>query len=510
MSVRRHGGSTFPPFLRKLLLWSLAAFATLLLLTFIGYAQLLAWLQGESFRDSLEKVLADKTQAISAEIDGTLDIDANRISLAGLKVQHSGRLQGVEGRNIHAELVRSALLNKELHLTRLMVEEGALRLNLDTRSNTRAVSHQVSENFFAGLAPTRARLDRFDCKDFNAELVMDGRRYTLTDSTLTANPTAGTSAGSPRKGARSWDFRLASGRVHTPLPIIGDSSLKNATLTLGGKVCSLSDARLMLSPGELVVNAVRENASGDWSADIRGNSVDISRLIGEDWKKRISGVLYGRLRIDGNAEGIRQAEGRLSLQQGVLEALPFLSKLPVGNTYPYRSLRLEKASARLSYPHADASRNICKAWLLDNIDLRAEGGWLRVQGHALVDADGTLGGSLLIGLPDAVASRLAPPESQLYHSVFNAQGEKGYAWLRLNLSGSLSSPQEDLSVRLVTLIGSSLPEAAGTLKDLLLPAGKETPDSKTPAPRTPQPQHLLQEAGNAADKLLNTGLRSLF
>ncbi len=487
-------------------MWGFFALISLLLLAFIGYAQLLSYLQGESFREALENVLARSTQASTAEITGTLSIDANRVSLQGIDLQRDDRLQQLRAGNVHAELVRSALWDHELHLTRLMAEEGALLLDLDREGRELFPARRKASGFLARLAPTRARLERLDCKDFNTTLRFGGQDYTLTDSSLSASPT-------PRRGNKAWEFRLSNGRVHTPLPLIGDSSLKNATLTLGDKVATLSDARLMLSPGELIVNAVREHADGDWSADIRANSVDVSRLIGPDWKKRLTGVLYGRLQADGHAGGMAQAEGRLSLQQGVLEALPFLSNLPAGNSYPYRSLRVEKATARLSYPYTDAARNIQQAWLLDQIDLRSEGGWLRLQGHALVDADGTLSGTLLIGLPENIAASLAPADSPLLSSIFNARGEAGYLWLRLNLSGSLSAPQEDLSVRLRTLISSALPEAVGSLRELLLPTKAETPapteDAAAPSP-TPAPAQLLQGAGKAAGELIGSGLRSLF
>ncbi len=513
MTTRRHGGA-YSPALRKFLLWSLAGLASLLLLGFLGYAQLLTWLQGEGFRDRLENMLASKTQATEAEISGTLHIDANHLTLQGIRLQRPGQLRGLEARNLRAELKRAALLDRELHLTRLMEEECCFTLEADatinaagSATNKQAAGRPATPGFLAGLAPTRARLDQMDCKDFNATLNLGGREYTLADSSLSATP-------APHQGKGSWELRLNNGRVRTPLPILGDCSLKGAILTINDKLATLSDARLMLSPGELIVNAARQQNKGDWSADIRANSMDISRIIGPDWKKRLSGVVYGRLRADGNAEGLKQAEGRLSLQQGVLEMLPFLAQLPVGDTYPYRSLRLEKATARLSYPHADAARNIQKAWLLDEIDLRAQGGWLRVQGHALVDADGSLGGALLIGLPDNVAARLVPAESPLHQSIFNAEGEKGYQWLRLNLSGSLSNPQEDLSVRLMTLIGSDLAKTASTLQQLLLPGtGADTQSPASPGdakPASNTPGQLIREAGKAAGDIISTGLRSLF
>ncbi len=502
MSARRHGGGS-PTFLRRVLLWGLAALAALAVAGFIGYAQLLSYLQGQEFRSVLQNEIMNKTQAELCTMKDTLSIDANRVSVQALDLRwRSGLLQKVGSRGIHAEIKRSALLDKKLHFTRLVVEEGSLDLDLDSKSEQEAPLRSGKSSFLSGLAPTRAELEHFECKDFNATLRSNGREYSLTDSALTATP---------RQGQKNWELRLSSGRLHTPLPVIGDSNLKGATILMNGKAAtlSLSDARLMLSPGELIANAVLEQSTGNWSTNLRANSVDVSRLIGEDWKKRLSGSLYGRMQMDGNAEGLQVAEGKLSLQQGVLEALPFLENLPVGNTYPYRSLKLEKATARLSYPHADAARNIDKAWLLDNIDLRAEGGWLRVQGHVLVDEDGSLGGSLLIGLPENIAAGLAPVESPLHRSIFNAEGEQGYLWLRMNLSGSLSNPQEDLSVRLTTLLNAALPDAAKALRKLLLPQKADAP-AATESPAAEAPRKLMEEAGKAAGDIIGSGLRRLF
>ncbi len=509
MAARRRGGSTGSPLLRKALTGGIIAFAALLLLGFIGYAQLLSYLQGDEFRSVLQKELMDKAHANDSTMKGTLSIDANRVSLQALTLHwRSGMLQKLAGKSIHAEIKRSALLDKKLHLTRLMVEEGSLSLDLDRKGEKRPEPTRGKAGFLSRLAPTSAELERFDCKDFNATLRHGGKEYSLADSALSATPLSGRERG-------GWEIRLSNGRLHTPLPVLGDSSLKAATLTWGSRAATLSDARLMLSPGELIIDAVREQADGNWSADVRANSVDIARLIGEDWKKRLSGMLYGRLHADGNAEGLQQAEGRLSLQQGVLEALPFLEHLPVGNSYPYRHLRLEKATARLSYPHEDSARNIRNAWLLDQIDIRAEGGYLRVQGHAFVDADGSLGGSLLIGLPDSLTSSLIPAGTPLRQSIFNATGDAGYQWLRLNLSGSLAAPQEDLSVRLKTLLmGNALPEAANTLRELLLPRKTTTPAGAAPANEADKPASpagsLIKEAGDAAEGIIGAGLRSLF
>ncbi len=517
------GSHSFP--LRKLALWGAGILTGIVLLLLLGYAQLLSYLQGESFRDSLENILANKAHAESVEIDGTLHIDGHRVTLPAVSARKPGVLHGVDARGIHADMRRSALLDRELHLTRLSIEEGTLILNTELGSSEPATATQpavkkMQQGFLSGFTPRHARLDRANCNRFNSVVRFGGRDFSLTSSALEARPL-------PTLGKSAWEFRLSNGRLHTPLPILGDCSLKTATLTWGGKVSSVSDARLMLSPGELILNAAQEHNSKKWSADLRVNKMDIARLLREDWKKRLTGELFGQLDMRGSERSLSEAKGRISLQDGVLEALPFLSNLPLGNSYPYRSLCLERAEAHLSYPYADASRNIRRAWLMDNIDVQAKDGMLCMKGHVMVDEDGTLAGTLHIGLPTSIATQIAPVDSPLHGNLFS-DGEEGnsmYLWLRLNLSGTLSDPQEDLSVRLMTLVGGKLVEKAGGLLGNLLSGGKSsqpTPEDDTTSAEddeedesdeednSPSPADSIDNAGNAAKDIINTGLRGLF
>ncbi len=522
MKKRRRGNGLRSLPLRKLALWGIGILAGFLLLVVAGYFQLLSYLQGESFRDTLEKVLANKARAESVNISGTLNIDSNRLSLRGISIRRPGMLKELTARGVHAEIRRSALWDRELHLTRLSAEEGTLVLNTGLSNQKLPHVQKGSSGILSGIAPVRARLDRFNCNNFNTSLRLDGKDYQLSSSSLEATP-------APKQGKNAWEFRLNNGRLHNALPILGDSGLKSAIITWGGKVTSVSDARLMLSPGELIVNAMQDSSSKNWTADLRVNKMNISRLLRDDWKKRLSGELYGQLDAEGNAGGITRAEGRLSLQQGLLEALPILAKLPVGNTHPYRSLQLERAEATLSYPYADESRNIRQAWLLDNIDVQGKDGMLRVTGHVMVDADKTLAGTLHIGLPANIATLLAPPGTPLHSNIFNTptEGDGSYLWLRLNLSGTLDDPQEDLSARLLTLLGGNIAKTATNVIGNLFSAagqvagqtsGSTTGDNEggedTAAPEeedeTDAPSGAIKGAGEAAQDILNTGLRSFF
>ncbi len=255
------------------------------------------------------------------------------------------------------------------------------------------------------------------------------------------------------------------------------------------------------------------------------NKADVGRLLSADWKKRLSGELYARLDLAGMGSKLQQADGTLALQQACLEALPILSEIELDGTFPYRSLRLEKATCNLSYPYSDSARNIRRAWRFNDLDLRAQDGMLRVRGHVIIDEDGALAGTLVIGLPTSVVQKALPMYSTLGARIFTATGEEGYEWLNLNLSGTLDNPQEDLTVRLKTLLTEAVPEVArqaantaGNFFGQFFSAKKESPSSE-PQEKKEQPADepqqspsggILQGATKAAGDLINTGLDTIF
>ncbi len=514
-TARRHGELFSRTFVRKLILWGIAVVGSLLLLGVLGYAQLLAYLQGEGFRDSMEKTISEKIQAESVELEGTFHIDGNRVSLPGFTMLRQGMLHGLGMEQLHAELKRPALLERQLHITRFTAAKAALLLDADNSEPAAPAAAAKGSGLLSRFAPTSVSVERIDCEDFNTSLHLKGKDYTLSRSNLSAKP---------MQNKQGWEFSLSGGRLHTELPVLGDCNLEGATISASDKALTLSRGRLILSPGELIIDAVQEKKSAEWSAELRINRIDVGRLLSADWKKRFTGELYGRINFNGNSKGLQQAEGDISVQQGLLEALPILSDLPLGNSKPYRHLRLERATAHISYPHADAGRNIRRAWLMDDIDIRAAGDMLRVKGHAMVDADNSLSGTLLIGLPEKVVSGLLPLGGELGGSLFNAKGAKGFLWLRLNLSGTLDDPQEDLSVRLLTLLGGKAMDSAGDMLGMFFSGKGSTTGSKAGAnddeedfddeeeeeEAAPPARRAIKNATDAAQDIIGSGLRSFF
>lgn len=506
------------------------------MLLVIAYYQLLAHLQSPAFCHTLSKHAGNALQAEHVSLREALQIDGNRISLGEAVAENFSVIDGVAAQGISMEIDRGALWDRHLSLRKLAIEEASVFITLGQANNTPApaplpnkaesATTTVSEeqaaeehepvpeaesgestgnsggSFISNFTPNQFSLDYFECKDSDAHLLLNGQEYSLRACTTSAAP-------QKKLGRNTWQINLENGRFHTPFAYLRDTSVKNATIIASPKEINLIESCLLLTPGELRVRGTYNNTTQRWSTALRANKANVARILSEDWKKRLHGELYGELELTGKSNGLTRGAGYISLQKGMLEGLPILSQIQIGDTRPYRSLPLEKAECRLSFPYNDPRLNIRNAWLFDRIDIRAHNNLLFVQGHVIIGSDKSLGGTLRIGLP---AGRFNTPAIGLLSKIFEQEDEQGIMWLRLNLSGTLDDPQEDLSIRIATIVRQALPQIPGNaaqgfgniINNLFNRPQKqeEQPQEAPPAPS----QSPLDDAGN----LLKNSLQNLF
>lgn len=481
--------------LRRICLLTASIVLGLILILVVGYYQLLAYLQSDSFRQRVSDTARSSLNAGQVELLSCLRIQGSRLFTDGINVAHLGQVEMARATGINAEINRAALLTRRLHFHKMSMEDASIVINTGshavpqrqqkktgTRKNKRRQqlsktdSRKQPAKKIAPLAldSDTVRLEHFECRDTDIHLAHQGQTYQLLGAGITATP-------APKIAPGAWQFSIENARLHTPFTCLRDSSIKSATLVRAGNSLDLTECRMMLTPGEMRTKAHYDIRQARWTADIQVNKGNMHRLLNEDWKKRLSGELYGRLLLTGDSAGVGTASGNISLQNGLLEALPILSQLPIGNTYPYRSIELEKSDCQILYPYNDHKAG--EAWLIDKININAKGGILLIRGHVLIGKDSRLSGTLTIGLPEQVADALPLPRELLVNKLFTASGsEEGYLWVNMNLSGTLDAPQEDLSIRLSTLIGKELGQAviqgpASLMLDTLLrrpaPAGQD-------------------------------------
>lgn len=473
----------------------------LLLSPFVIRYQLLNWLQGSAFREQLSETITNKAQAQEVSIPENLRIDDERVSLPLVTLRRKDILQMATASRIVADIEKDKLYDRELSIRKLTMEEGLLRLDTAAIGADLPPVKEDEDGLLSRLVPQKVQLKAFECTDADVELTMAEKLYSLAGCRITAEP-----VGKNRKN--EWHITLENGRVHTPLSYLRSSSVKVATLLCDKKSISLTECRLVLTPGELRAKGTYSLQNNQWHLNLRANKANVERLLNEDWKKRLSGELYGTLKINGKNSEIKEATGSISLQQGVLEGLPILSQLTLVNSTPYRTINLEKAECRVRYPYSQPRHNIKAAWCFDNIDIRATEGNLLIKGYVIICPDGVLHGTLTVGLPDNVVDVLTQQAPTVFEQIFNAQGAPGYRWVNINLSGTTDSPQEDLSARLSAILATAVPQAAldmagsaarsagDILSGLLAPGAapanpdEEQPDTGEPK-QVPSPSDLL-------------------
>lgn len=440
-----HGKASGRNLMHRILVIVSAVILLLIILIIVGYFQLISYLQGDSFREKISQAATSGLKADKAEILSNFSINGSRVSCEGIDITQADSIEQARIGRISADVNRTALLGRQLHLRKLSVEEASVFIaTRPGKSKSRS-----------GINPDIFKLDLFECKDADVHFSHKDKSYQLLGANVTAMPT-------PKFARNAWQINAENARLHTPFSWLRDCSIKSATAVYHGNNLNLTDCNVMLTPGEMRAKAHYDLRFNRWNGDIQVNKGDIRRILNDDWKKRFSGEMYGRMVLTGSNGAVDSATGNLSVLNGVLEGLPFLSQLPLGNTYPYRSIPLDKADCQLLYPYSNDK--IKDAWLFDKINLSAKRGLLIVHGHILVGQNGKLGGTLTIGLPERLASTLPVPREQLVDQLFTAEGEeKGYLWVNMNLSGTIDDPQEDLSIRISTLAGRQLGKAVTEL-----------------------------------------------
>lgn len=517
--------------IRRIVLISCGIIGLLLILGIIAWYQLLAYLQGDTFRRKVCRDLQVATQAESVHMRDNLKINGDTVTQSELHFNGLGNIESIGAERIQAHIERGELLNRKLHIRKLTMEEGnvtqrfeekqAQALDLPNTARKDRPEHRndarkatakhkkssVSASEGSSLTPEGLQLDFAECRDANFILHHGKKLFRLSGSNITAKP---------MNKDKSWSFELENGRLHTPFSPLRDTNIKTATLLCHDSGIDLTECRLMLTPGELRTRAQFDRGTGNWSAVMQLNKASVARLLKDDWKKKLTGELFGKCILRGGDGALQSAEGNVSLRSGVLEGLPFLSELSIDNTRPYRRIELEKADCTIRFPYSAPERNLHRAWLLDNIDIHARGNTLIIRGHVIIAEGGALGGQLLIGIPQHIADRLPLPGNRFASTLFNGQGEAGYAWVNINLSGTLDSPEEDLSVRLSTLISHSLPDtvldsAGNMLRKLFDSAQKAKESAESPEPSVKEtPADAAETIINTSTDILHRGLNTLF
>lgn len=474
---------------RRILIGVGIAFGVLLILVVCAYLYLMSWLQGDSCRSLIESRIQQATQAQRVSVPEPLQVDGANLALSQITIHRTGYFDELKINKLHVGLDRSALWKRILRTRQFSAEELKLEFYVknehpDKASSPSRKAAEPGKHSVTGGTGARGKTSRTACGDgdghdrggglfrdiqlrsFDAlyaeSTVHFGERFaSLRGYRLIAEP-------APRNGKNAWTLHIEDGQLVTPYEWLKGSGVKSARAEITGDRIRLSSCHILVPPGNVRANGEYVGSTGEWKIRAIIDRVDSARFLSPDWKKRVSGKLRGDVEFSSSKGKAWQVRGDLGAEDGVLEALPMLSEIKLGQTYPYRSLRLEKATCRLVYPYNAPDHSIRDAWLWDNIDIRSHGGTLLVRGHIITGQDGSLSGTLKIGVPVRFIDSLGLTNTPLARQLFRTQQEeREYLWLHVNLSGTIDDPHEDLTARMEAILPACISELPGKATKVL-------------------------------------------
>lgn len=281
--------------------------------------------------------------------------------------------------------------------------------------------------FFAAFLPKKFELGSLQVG--SADLSFEGSQ--IEGTALTVKP----------DGA-GWTFQGKGGRYLSPwTPTLEITDFR--ARTQGGDIF-LTQGRLRLGAnGKIAISG--ESASGG-KLQVSWDGVSTADILRGGWLKRLQGTLSGTLDL----AAPHGASGAAELREGRLENIPLLAKIAEFTQNPaFRRMPLQEVSGKFSREAA--------GWRIT--EFRAESkGLLRLEGAAFIGDDGSLEGQMQVGVTTQTLQWIPGSREKVFTSA-----REGYLWTPLALGGTLETPREDLSARLLRAMGGAVIEEGSEL-----------------------------------------------
>jgi hypothetical protein len=255
-----------------------------------------------------------------------------------------------------------------------------------------------------------------------------------------------------RSGESSVAIKLNGGSLQTPLnaPQQKESlklDLTQASLRAGTGQLQLSNATLRWKQGtEITLRVAWKFDTGAWQTFTHVKGAPLGEFLDVAWKQRLSGKIDGDVEATGSRGRPTVWKANAMLQGGVLQGLPILAKLVEYTKVPrFNRIVLDVCSASFR-PQGDALH-------VENIVVESKG-LLRIEGSMTIIGRAVEGNFMLGVTPETL--RAIPGANNRVFVGINPSGPPGLQWTRVHIAGTLDSPKEDLSSRLVGAAGMSL------------------------------------------------------
>jgi hypothetical protein len=255
-----------------------------------------------------------------------------------------------------------------------------------------------------------------------------------------------------QQGDHSIQAIIEGGIVETPIQLPVQLvpmkfNLTRAITRLSRDDLHLSEAIVhWLGDSEITVNGHIRPKEGSWKMSTHLVAIPLREVMSDDWKLRLTGLIQGDLDIEGSRSKAPSVEGDVQLKNGVLTAMPILDKLA---TYTgverFKRIILDIASAHV--------RGSGETRQFDKIIIQSNG-LVRIEGSLFIQG-GQVNGNFMLGVTPETLKWIPGAQKHVFTGT-NPQGPPGMLWTPLRVTGTIDSPREDLTDRLIGGAGKAL------------------------------------------------------
>jgi len=336
------------------------------------------------------------------------------------------------------------------HLTTASADEITLTRLAPTEAPAESISTESAglsmPSWVTSRIPKTLEVDGFDCERFS---LLFGA-WQIEHSRLALDAYNSASSG----GRFSVPGSLQNGKLLTPLKLPNQKEALRLDVT--SAAFRLAEDRLQVTEAALrwkdrakaALHGSVKFRSGDWQTTVDATQVPVSEFLSETWQPHLSGTLDGKIELTGTRGSLPQWHADLALKGGVLNSLPVLDKLATYTRMErFKRLVLDIATATVRPNPGGGTR-----W--EKIVVQSNG-LMRIEGTLTLLPGDLIEGDFMVGVtPETL--RWIPGAQSVIFVEKHPSGPPGLNWARVKIAGSLASPQEDLSSRLIGAAGMSL------------------------------------------------------
>ncbi len=420
--------------------WLLYGGGLLLFLLIIGlifaYNAVRSYLRSDDFRVMLGE---EAGLVLDGEAEfATFQWDGWSVKTEEFSFQGNNGIQNLNARGIDAQVDIGAAWGGVYRIEDVRLRE--VELIGDFRESSRRddepkVERIKEKGFWDPFLPDKTEVTAVDIATINGRAVTDDGIWAWKNTSAKVRPGSTT---------KIYDLELNGGEITTPLSLLDRLSLKQAKGSYSGDQFYLHSSEFdVLDKARLTAEGDFGMESGAWQMRGEVTGARVQEILAEDWKQRLMGPLEVSFEVTGRPDRDARVTGDLQIKDGVLTALPVLDRIAAySNTARFRRLALSEASLEFE--------KVGKNVRLTNIVLASEG-LVRLEGSMTLDGDVIREGNFRLGITPGTLGHLPGAETKVFQ-----RGELGLLWTPLTISGTLDSPQEDLSERLIEAAGERM------------------------------------------------------